>query len=265
MILIRQCVAAAKNENPKNRKYDKEWLLLCLLLHIKSTSAYNFIRINEILPVPSKSTICRYLRASNTGCGFDKKFYALLKKKFETLPCLARHGIISFDEMTVRTDLDVDFKTMKFGGFVDYGTDSPVTNFDPSKKADHALVMMFSSLTFNIHQPIAMFGVRGAATGNALTDLILRAIAEVEKAGGHVHGIVSDGYSTNRKMWSNLGITGKKGQCQYKFENPENDRDIYVFSDVPHLIKCIRNRLHNKRVLKVNIFFCFNSCQRMFV
>ncbi|KAH6944769.1 hypothetical protein HPB50_004973 [Hyalomma asiaticum] len=74
----------------------------------------------------------------------------------------------------------------------------------------------------------------------------------LEKAGAIVDGIVCDGASTNRKMWSELGVNGKLDETKHLFEHPMcEDRKVYVFSDVPHLFKCIRNRLLKQRLLNV--------------
>lgn len=73
------------------------------------------------MPLPCKSTICEYLKASNTGCGFDKGFFELFKKELEARPEMARFGMISFDEITVRKSVEVDVKNMKFTGLEDYG------------------------------------------------------------------------------------------------------------------------------------------------
>lgn len=75
----------------KGRRYSNEWLILCLLLHIRNSAAYNMLRNNNILPLPSKSTICKYLRSSNTGCGFDEQFFKALKQELLRYPEMARN------------------------------------------------------------------------------------------------------------------------------------------------------------------------------
>uniref|UniRef100_A0A2S2NW24 Transposable element P transposase n=1 Tax=Schizaphis graminum TaxID=13262 RepID=A0A2S2NW24_SCHGA len=58
---------------------------------------------------------------------------------------------------------------------------------------------------------------------------------------------------TNRKMWTELGITGNKSDCHNYIIHPMNDnRKLYVFSDAPHLIKCVRNRLYEEKLLRVH-------------
>ncbi|XP_071644830.1 uncharacterized protein [Temnothorax longispinosus] len=262
VVLIRECISTARKKSSTNNRYSNEWMLTCLLLHIRSTATYNMLRENKILPLPSKSTICRYLRSSNTGCGFDEKFFTLFKIKLGKLPEDARHGILTFDEIQLRASLEINVKNMKFDGLIDFGTENCPDVPNAMVQADHALVFMFSSVKHAFHQPIGMFACKGATSGDALAGLVLKAIVEVEKAGGKVHGIICDGASTNRKLWTKLGISGKlkinekEGTVtppKYFFQNPVDDsRVVYAFSDAPHLIKCIRNNLFNKKKFKIN-------------
>jgi hypothetical protein len=46
-----------------------------------------------------------------------------------------------------------------------------------------------------------------------------------------------------------MGICAERNKLINSFQHPvENERSIYVFSDTPHLIKTIRNRLYNKEL-----------------
>lgn len=58
-------------------------------------------------------------------------------------------------------------------------------------------------------------------------------------------------------MWNIFGISGKLDQLQNSFENPfDNRKKVFVFSDVPHLLKTIRNRLYTKKTFQVrNIIY----------
>lgn len=82
------------------------------------------LRNNGVLPLPAKSTISKYLHESNTGCGFDARFFELFKKQLECYPPIARSGIISFDEILVSSSIEVDMKIMTFNGLQDFGVQS---------------------------------------------------------------------------------------------------------------------------------------------
>lgn len=58
LIAIQEIIKAAKH-NTKGRRYDEEWMLLCMLLHMKSPKGYDFLRNNQILPIPCIRTIQR--------------------------------------------------------------------------------------------------------------------------------------------------------------------------------------------------------------
>lgn len=57
---VHQILAAAKCKNSKGRRYSEQWLLLCMLMHMRSPCGYEFLRNNnEILPLPYVRTIRR--------------------------------------------------------------------------------------------------------------------------------------------------------------------------------------------------------------
>lgn len=87
------------------------------------------ITILKNLPLPSLSTITRYLRRSNTGVGFDREFFKLFETQLKTHETpFANHGILVFDEMAVGTALYVNVRDMKFDGLVDVEP-----RYDPGK------------------------------------------------------------------------------------------------------------------------------------
>lgn len=93
-----------------------------------------------------------------------------------------------------------------------------------------------------------------------MAKIILKAILLLENAGVQVIGITSDGASTNRTLWSELGVSGKLENFNNSFKNPfDLNRNVFVFSDTPHLIKTVRNRLFTKKTLKVIIFVKYKT------
>lgn len=221
-----------------------------MLLHIRSPGGYNFMRNNNLLPLPCIRTIRHYLELLDVKCGFDKHFFELFKKYIEKKSAMQKHGIILFDEMSVRQAISVCSKTLTYKGLVDFGDDKKAKTIQ--EQATHALVFMFQPLADNYTQPLAVFASKGPVVGIELTKLLLKCIVHLEKSGAIIHGFVSDGAQTNRKLWSELGINGQKDSLKNWFTHPlEDNRKIFAFSDTPHLIKNVRNRLYNQKVLKV--------------
>lgn len=85
---------------------------------------------------------------------------------------------------------------------------------------------------------------------------MIKAISLLENFGAKIDGIVSDEISTNRKLWVKFGINGTMDDVKNSFIHPLDDtRKIYMFSDATNLIKNVRNRLVNKKSLRVPIYF----------
>ncbi|XP_063934406.1 uncharacterized protein LOC135146177 [Zophobas morio] len=242
--MILECLNLTKFKSKNRRRYTANWIMSCMLLYIKSTSTYEHLRRNDILPLCSISTVRHYLRNVNIACGLDNKFFELFKKKLLYKNEFQKDGLLLFDEVQVKSSVTVNPKTLQLDGFTNFGIEDSTK--EKKELVDHALVFMFSALHDSFVQPVAVYGVKGATKGEILAQIILKIIIEITKAGGNVRGIICDGATTNRKMWSILGISGQKNNLVNSFKNPCNDEPIYAFSDTPYLFKCVRNRMYNQ-------------------
>ncbi|KAF0750453.1 Uncharacterized protein FWK35_00013683 [Aphis craccivora] len=141
---------------------------------------------------------------------------------------------------------------------IDFGKEDEVCNQLPKSNSlddldNHGLVLLFHPLADTYTQPIAVFASRGPIKGDTLVKLLIKATILLEKSGVLVHGFVSDSALTNRKVWSELGISGKlEGSHSYIEHFNDSNRTFFAFSDTSHLIKSVRNRLYNKRELLVD-------------
>lgn len=193
-----------KVKNSKGRRYSEDFIVLCMLLHIRSPGGYNFLKNNSLLPLPSIRTIRRYSALLDMKYGFDKKIFELFKNHLHKKISMQKHGIILFDEMFKRQAISVCSKTLTYKGLVDFGEDKKAN--DIKEQATQALVFMFQPLADNYTQPLAIFASKGPVVGIELAKLLVKCIIILEKSGAVVHGFVSDGAQTNRKMWLELGM-----------------------------------------------------------
>ncbi|XP_040074289.1 uncharacterized protein LOC115313165 [Ixodes scapularis] len=152
-MLLRECISAAKCTSSKGRRYTDDWLLLCLLLHIRSPAGYRLLRENDVLPLPCVKTIRRYIAIVGIKCGFDVNFFAVLKRKLQGKSEFQRHGMLLFDEIQVRERKAVNSKTLSYTGLVDHGD----TDQESSELANHGLVFMFCPFGESYAQPVAVF------------------------------------------------------------------------------------------------------------
>jgi len=89
----------------------------------RSTCTYKFLLDQQILPLPCPKTIRRYLSLVKSKCGFDKDFFLLLKKKFSLMSNSEKHGMLVFDEISLRESIRVNTNTLTYQGFEDFGSD----------------------------------------------------------------------------------------------------------------------------------------------
>ncbi|KAE9522969.1 hypothetical protein AGLY_016600 [Aphis glycines] len=220
-IIVREIIKGSKVANKKNNQYSEDWILLCVLLKIRSSSTYSFLRQQEILQLPCPRTIRKYLSLVKTQCGFDDTIFRLMKKKLTMLKLEQKFGMLVYDGIFLREILSVNSQTLTYAGLEDFGGE-----FSPSDlKANHVLAQ-----------------------------LVVKAICLLENVGAKVlGGVVSDGATNNRKLWSELSISEQRENIKNKFDHPlDKKRKIFLFSDALHLIKNVRNKLFNKMSVRVS-------------
>ncbi|XP_025405488.1 uncharacterized protein LOC112679789, partial [Sipha flava] len=146
-------------------------------------------------------------------------FFKLLKKKLLNKNKFRRKGILLLDEINLRESITVNSRTLTYTGLEDYGEEIK-SKQKSNLKANNALVFMWQIFGENVAQPIAVFTSHVPVKGVDLAKLVIKATLLIEDSGGEVIGLTSDGASTNRTMWSSLGISAKKSDFKNYFENP---------------------------------------------
>ncbi|KAK3933106.1 Transposable element P transposase [Frankliniella fusca] len=282
---VRACFEASKRKGPSGRRYTVKWVYECMLMRIKDKNLYNHIRRHEILVLPNTTTINRYLKHYGGTYGFQPQILEMLKKKKDQI-CQRNVGevrMILIDEMKLSKGLYFDSSTLQVLGCKDMGEDIgeafgedfrenveeaieqlPVSRVckekipqgESSRKpkndreknlGDHALVISFQPFRDKWVQAIACFLTNGNASDSELTKLILEAVLLLERSGLFVDGVVGDGAAWNRSMWKKFGISYDNCSAEHPCD-PE--RQLYFISDFPHLMKCKRNCLCSKKIIK---------------
>lgn len=82
-------------------------------------------------------------------------------------------------------------------------------------------------------------------------ELLNKIIEELHSIDFNVIAMVSDMGPSNMGLWKSLNIS----IMNTHFKHPKTSKNIYVFADVPHLLKLARNHLLDK--LKI-YFYYFN-------
>ncbi|XP_075733126.1 uncharacterized protein LOC142775554 [Rhipicephalus microplus] len=136
---IMACFSAAKRKSTCGMLYEKNWILECVLLRMRSPKLYEHLRKQKILVLPSRTCLQRYVRNFKSGFGFNDTVFKALSAKTESMDVCSRHGGIIFDELKLSEQFGVN-QAGFVEGFVDLGS---FTAYEQrSTPADHGMVML---------------------------------------------------------------------------------------------------------------------------
>ncbi|KAF4527859.1 hypothetical protein B566_EDAN017014, partial [Ephemera danica] len=152
--------------------------------------------------------------------------------------------------MALAQGVKYDPSTLEVRGYVDLGRHT--TPEQRNQFGDHGLVFMFQSYTGKLVQVLGSFLSKGCTNGYILAKLTTECIQLLENAGYKVDGVVTDGASWNHNMWKRFGARVGKGRNMKSWsEHPADPtRKLFFFSDLPHLLKCLRNNLLDRGSFK---------------
>lgn len=130
--------------------------------------------------------------------------------------------------------------------------------------ATHMLLLLVRGLTISLRFPLAQFPTT-SVTAYELYSLVTEAVLRLEMLGFKVICLTSNGASPNRKLYRRLATNCiSDDMVPFKMENMYSDenRAVYLMSDVPHLLKTTRNSWTNShahscsRQLQVSYMVC---------
>ena len=236
-------------------RYHPMVIKFCLSLAAMSSSTYSDLRYNSktgsgILVLPSLRTLRDYKNYIRPKRGFNPDIISDLSEKTEEFSPAERFVTILFDEMKIQEDLVWDKHTGELIGFVDLGDID--TNYatlqDVQQLATHVLVFLIKSVVNPLSFSLATFATTGA-TSYQIFPIFWKAVNILENINLKVIAATADGASSNRKFFRmHKALDGDSQEnVVYRAKNlfSKDERYIYFFADVPHLMKTTRNCLAN--------------------
>ena len=149
------------------------------------------------------------------------------------------------DEMAIKKH--VSWNGKKFRGYVDLGNE--VEDDDSAPIAKDALVFMVVGVNETWKVPVGYFFIDGLS-GKERANLIKVSIKKLHDVGIDIISLICDGPSCHFAMLNALGVELKVPYIQPYFLNPlDKEKKIYVFLDVCHMLKLIRNTLGDSGTL----------------
>ena len=158
--------------------------------------------------------------------------------------------VLIMDEMKIKEDLVYNKHTGQIVGYVNLGNvQQQLTMLEQNKKATdyiatHMLAFMVRGISTRLNYPIAHFTTTNLSA-EQMYPLIWELVSKVERTGLKVVAITADGASQNRKffeMHKDTSGSNVSNGVTYKTVNiVASTRHVYFVSDIPHLMKTVRN------------------------
>lgn len=198
------------------------------------------------MKLPSERTLRDYTHTFKSTTGYQAEVDDMLRREVENVKW-KNYVVLLLDEMKVKESLVYDKYSCQVVGFVELDSithqmsmleNQASSNLPPV--ATHLLTIMVRGLFTGCKFPYAHFPT-DSLTGDQIFPIVWEAIERLERRGFKVIAITADGASPNRKFFRMH--SSEKAELCYKTPNPytSEERDIYFFSDVPHLMKTTRN------------------------
>ena len=239
----------------------------CLSLKLLSSSCYNALRSSGLIKLPSERTLRDYTNWTKSTTGLSVSVDQQLLSEANIESCdQNRYVCLIFDECKIKEDLVYNKHSGELIGFTDitdinnhlksveqsYSGSIPMSRHE---LATHMLLFMVRGLFSSLKYPYSQFPTNNL-TGDIIFSIFWRVVERLELLGFNVLATVCDGASPNRR-----------NKSTYKTKNPyaESERYLFFLSDVPHLIKTVRNCWANSyghsfsRTLWVYIYINFLS------
>lgn len=205
-------------EKGKKIRWSPEDIASAISLRSVSPKAYRYLKANNY-PLPALSTLRRWASTFDLSPGILKNVTSLLQKKSSDLTDTDRICVLSFDEVYMSNKIDIEKKQERVVG--------------PHTKCQ---TVMARGLCSHWKEPV-YYQFDQPMTKEILEDII----SELFKANFIVVAICSDMGTENIGLWSKLNV-GHNKNCS--FHHPcDSSLKIFVYADVPHLIKLVRNHL----------------------
>ena len=250
-----QQLQAIKAKSPTQYRWHPMMVKWCLHLRMLSSFAYDAMHSSGFIVLPSQRTPRDYTRWIKSGVGIQPEVTTQLIN--EAHKCtdnedLRHHIAVVFDEMKVKEGIVYDKHECRVVGFVNLGdVNNQLLNFERHLQgtaenthvAKQVLVFMVRGIFTRLTFPYAQFRTAGISA-DLLFPLLWNVIRHLECAGFKVLSVTGDKASANRKLFRmHKSKSDPQEALVHKVQNPfsEEERFIYFFSDVPHLIKTVRN------------------------
>lgn len=269
-IFLQQQVKASQQKNSCAMKWHPTMIRLALAIHLTSPTAYNLMRDTGMVKLPAVRTLFDYSHVNRVKEGIDKVVIEEMGEKVKKMcdelhpttknKCtFKKYHVLMADEMSISQNLVFQKSTGKLVGFTSLDDldrevrvlESHLDN--PEKELEETIgtkimVYMAKGVSNGVKEVVATFAT-DKLSANQMKVWTWKVIGALERSGLPVIAFVCDGSSVNRAfIKKNKPATPHPSGVTFDTWNKcARNRKLFFISDVPHLLKTIRNCMLNSR------------------
>jgi len=230
-------------------EYPEELQAFAMTLQFYSSRAYDCVRENFDLALPSPRTIRSWYSGVDGDPGFTKQAFDALKARASDNLSKGKETVCSimFDEMAIKKH--IEYSNGRMCGYVDIGTG----RFDDSNPvAKDALVFMAVSVNDGWKIPLGYFLIDGL-TGEERANLVSKCFRRLHDTGVRAVSLTCDGPSCHFAMMRSLGANMDIVGMDPSFPHPcDPSIRVHIVLDVCHMLKLLRNSFADIGVFKTS-------------
>jgi len=274
-----QQLKAARCNDARQMRWHPVIIKWCLYLRNKSSGMYEALRESGCIALPSQRTLRDYTHCFDSKIGFSNDVDGMLMDAAKLSSCEEHEKYVGIliDEMHIRKELIYSKHKGSLTGFANLGDiNEQMLHFERSLDSDSEethprdnvaktmMVFMVKGLFSPLAFPYVFFPC-AKVSGDLLHKPLWDCIFRLERCGFKVLFVTADGASTNRFLFK---MHDRSESLLYKVKNKyaSDARDVFYFSDLPHLIKTTRNCWESKqRHMSVSVFCTTCMWLKLFV
>ncbi|KAG0413076.1 hypothetical protein HPB47_009788 [Ixodes persulcatus] len=206
-----------------------------------STEAYEYIRCEQLLRLPCRNTLQKYIGIETGEVGFSSLVRCRLETELQSLTApQSRVCSLVVDEMHIKQKLEYNKQRDPFVGDVNMSLDlDHLTQAENNSiLANSLLCFLLCGLAARFKIPVGYFFTK-ACTGAELAETIVHVIKKTEELGFEIVRLVTDNHKINVAAMDILC----KGRAATSAPHPaDSSRIIFLAFDQCHIIKNVRSQ-----------------------
>lgn len=196
--------------------------------------------------LPAQRTIRKWYESINGAPGCTSEALFAIKIKTEEAKKANKRIIVNvvMDEIFIRKHIEYNKNEKKMYGYVDFGGKISNDNAE-QKEAKEALTFLLNAVNDHWKIPIAYFLVN-SLNSKEKAGILREVLIFLSQADVTVASVTFDGCSTNLAMAKELGANLNPDNMKAYFIHPITQKTVYIFLDICHMLKLVRNTMSSK-------------------